>query len=87
MTIKILDEYGNLHPRLQHEPKHRLSQSQKESLIQVGKLDSNAYVSGLDESFHPVVTARMPGPNGNTRYALDKAGSAKQVKGKLAERW
>lgn len=87
MAVKILNDYGKLHHRLEQEPGHRLSKSQKESMLEAAKRDPGAYVSGLDEAHHPVVCAKMPGPGGATRYALDRAGTSKKVKGKLVERW
>lgn len=85
--IRILDEYGHLCKQLRDEPNHRLSKSQKESLLQAGKTDPTACALGLDERMHPVLRAKMPGPQKATRYALDRAGSATAVKGKVVEPW
>ncbi len=82
-----------LHDRILNEPKHRISEAQREAMRQLARKDPRARLEGLDWKLRPVVKAHLAGPATNTCYALMKNGNATGVtwdnpRGqRLAEHW
>jgi len=81
VSIPLLDPMAprQLHPRIEAEPPHRISKSQRESMLQLARRDPTARMEGLDWKFRPVIAGRSSGPNGRTRYALQKNGDAAAI--------
>jgi hypothetical protein len=74
-----------LSERVLSEP--RLSKAQRDAMLSVVLRDEKAGVEGLDARMRPVVSARLSGPRGRTRYALLRNGDPAKVEGPLTEVW
>lgn len=85
--IKICIKPGVFHPRIEHEPRARISQAQREALLKIALEDPEATFRGFDARMRPVVVMQNQHADRRTTYALLRNGTATQVHMPLHEHW